>query len=87
MINIRILLKATSCFSPSLHYVWIFTSRIFQNNKLSGLLSLSLSELEITITTIPIDPFVVILSQFYKGTSKKDIRNDFTILYVRDPIL
>ena len=54
---------------------------------MSGLLSLSLSELEITITTIPIDPFVVILSQFYKGTSKKDIRNDFTILYVRDPIL
>ena len=63
VINIRILLKATSCFSPSLHYVWIFTSRIFQNNKLSGLLSLSLSELEITITTIPIGPFVVILSQ------------------------
>ena len=29
---------------------------------LSGLLSLSLSELEITITTIAIDPFVVILS-------------------------
>ena len=30
---------------------------------MSGLLSLSLSELEITITTIPIGPFVVILSQ------------------------
>ena len=89
VINIRILLKATSYFSPSLHYVWIFTSRIFLNKKkLSGLLSLSLSELEITITTIPIDPFVVILSQiFYKGTIDKDIRNDFTILYVRDPIL
>ena len=76
------------CSLLKLSYVWIFTSRIFLNKKkLSGLLSLSLSELEITITTIPIDPFVVILSQFYKGTSKKDIRNDFTILYVRDPIL
>ena len=64
VINIRILLKATSYFSPSLHYVWIFTSRTFLNKKkLSGLLSSSLSELEITITTIPIDPFVVILSQ------------------------
>ena len=30
---------------------------------MSGLLSLSLSELEITIMTIPIGPFVVILSQ------------------------
>ena len=30
---------------------------------MSGPLSLSLSELEITITTIPIDLFVVILSQ------------------------
>ena len=30
---------------------------------MSGLLSLSLSELEITITTKPIDLFVVILSQ------------------------
>ena len=65
--NIRILLKATSYFSLSLHYVWIFTSCIFLNEKkkkkMSGLLSLSLSELEITITTIPIDLFVVILSQ------------------------
>ena len=50
-------------------------------------MSVPLSGLEITMTTMPIDPFVVILSQFYKGTSKKDIRNDFTILYVRDPIL
>ena len=33
-INIRILLKATSYFSPSLHYVWIFTSRIFLNKKI-----------------------------------------------------
>ena len=63
VINIRILLKATSYFSPSLHYVWIFTSRTLLNKKLSGLLSSSLSELKITITTIPIDPFVVILSQ------------------------
>ena len=62
VINIRILLKASSYFSPSLHYVWIFTSRTFLNKKkLSGLLSLS--ELEITITTVPIDPSVVILSQ------------------------
>ena len=30
---------------------------------MSGLLSLSLSELEITITTTPIGPFVAILSQ------------------------
>ena len=36
------------------------------------------------ITTIP---FVIILSQFYKGTSEKDIRSDFTILYIHDPIL
>ena len=35
----------------------------FEIKELSGLLSLSLSELEITITTIPIGPFVVILSQ------------------------
>ena len=35
----------------------------FLIKKLSGLPSLSLSELEITITTIPIGPFVVILSQ------------------------
>ena len=33
VINIRILLKATSYFSPPLHYVWIFTSRIFLNEK------------------------------------------------------
>ena len=33
VINIRILLKATSYFSPPLHYVWIFTSRIFLNKK------------------------------------------------------
>ena len=33
VINIRILLTATSYFSPSLHYVWIFTSRIFLNKK------------------------------------------------------
>ena len=64
VINIRILLKATSYFSPSLYYVWIFTSCIFLNKKkLSGLLNLSLSELEITITTIPIDTLVIILSQ------------------------
>ena len=62
VINIKTLLKATSYFSPPLHYVWIFTSRIFLK-KLSGLLSLSLPELEITIKTIPIEPFVVILSQ------------------------
>ena len=33
VINIRILLLAISYFSPSLHYVWIFTSRIFLNKK------------------------------------------------------
>ena len=33
---------------------------------MSGLLSLSLSELEITIMTIPIGPFVVMLSQIKK---------------------
>ena len=33
VINIRILLKATSYFSPSLHYVWIFTSRIYLNKR------------------------------------------------------
>ena len=63
VINIKKLLKATSYFSPSLHYVSIFTSRKFLNKKLSGLLSSSLSELKITITTTPIDSFVVILSQ------------------------
>ena len=50
---------------------------------MGGLLSLSLSELEITITTIPIGPFVI----RDKGTSDKDIRNNFTILYARNPIL
>ena len=40
VINIRILLKATCHFSPSLHYAWIFTSRIFLNKRMSGLLSL-----------------------------------------------
>ena len=34
VINIRILLKATFYFSPSRHYVWIFTSRIFVNKKI-----------------------------------------------------
>ena len=33
VINVRILLKTTSYFSPSPHYVWIFTSRIFLNEK------------------------------------------------------
>ena len=37
--------------------------KIIKKKKMSGLLSLSLSELEITIMTIPIGPFVVILSQ------------------------
>ena len=34
VINIRILLNATSYFSPSLHYVWIFTSGTFLNTKI-----------------------------------------------------
>ena len=63
VINIRILLKAISYFSPSLHYVWIFTSRKFLNKRNCLATSLSVSELELTIRTIPIDPFVVILSQ------------------------
>ena len=67
VINIRILdLKPLPTFLHNfiIHYVWIFTSRIFlKKKKLSGLLSLSFSEVEITITTIPIGPFVVILSQ------------------------
>ena len=54
---------------------------------MSGLLSLSLSELEITITTIHIALLSLSYHKYYKGTSDKDIRNDFTILYVRDPIL
>ena len=33
VINIRILLKATSYFSPPLHYVQIFTSHIFLKKK------------------------------------------------------
>ena len=52
------------CSLLKLSYVWIFTSRIFRNKKkLSGRLSLSSSELEIRITTIPIGPFVIILLQ------------------------
>ena len=62
-IKIKPLREANVGVSPSLHYVWIFTSRTLLNKKLSGLLSSSLSELKITITTTPIDAFVVILSQ------------------------
>ena len=52
------------CSLLKLSYVWIFTSRIFRNKKkLSGRSSLSSSELEIRITTIPIGPFVIILLQ------------------------
>ena len=57
VINIRIFdLKPLPTF---LHNVIMHISK----KKMSGLLSLSSSELEITITTIPTGPFVVILSQ------------------------
>ena len=46
-----------------------------------------MSEPEITITTIPIGSFVVVLSQIKELVIRIYIRNDFTILYVRDPIL
>ena len=54
---------------------------------MSGLLSLSLSELEITITTIPIGPFVVILSQIKELVIRilEMILRFYTD--VRDPIL
>ena len=60
VINIRVLLKATSYFSPSLLIIMFGFSPL-----LRGLLGLSLSELEIRIPTIPIDSFVVILSQIF----------------------
>ena len=54
---------------------------------MSGLLSLSLSDLEITITTIPIDPFGrYLITNIINELNDKDIRNDFTILYARDVI-
>ena len=88
VINIRILLKATSYFSPSLHHVRIFTSRIFVNKKnwvhywVYHCLNLKLRLRQYPSTLLSLS-----YHKFYKGTSDKDIRNDFTILYVRYPIL
>ena len=87
VVNIRILLKATSYFSASLHYVLIFTSRIvlsWVDFWVYHCLNLKL-RLRQYLSTL----FNSSLSyhKYYKGTNDKDIRNDFTILYVRDLIL
>ena len=88
VINIKTLLKATSYFSPSLHYVWIFTSRIFLNKKnwvdywVYHCLNLKLRLRQYPSNLLPLS-----YHKYYKGTNDKDIRNEFTILYVRDLIL
>ena len=88
VINIRILLKATSYFSPSLHYVWIFTSRTFLNKKnwVDYWVRRCLN-LKLRLRQYPSTLLWLSYHKFYIETSYKDIRNDFTILYVRDPIL
>ena len=89
-VNIRILLKATSYFSASLHYVWIFTSRIVLNKKnWADFWVCHCLNLNLRLRQYPSTVFNSSLSyhKYYKGTNDKDIRNDFTILYVRDLIL
>ena len=85
VINIRILLKATSYFSPSLHYVWIFTSRKFLNkrNWLDYWVYQCLN-LNLRLGQYPSTLLSLSYHKYYKGTNDKDIRNDFTISYVRD---
>ena len=88
VIDIRILLKATSYFSPSLHYVWIFTSRIFLNKKnWVDYCVYHCLNLKLRLRQNPSTLLSLSYHKYYKGTNDKDIRNDFTILYLRDPIL
>ena len=88
MINIRILLLAISYFSPSLHYVWIFTSRKFliKRNWLDYWVYQCLN-LKLRLRQYPSTLLSLSYHKYYKGTNDKDIRNEFTILYVRDLIL
>ena len=89
VINIRnLLLKATSYFSPSLHYVWIFTSRKFliKRNWLDYWVYQCLN-LKLRLRQYPSTLLSLSYHKCYKETNDKDIRNDFTILYVRDLIL
>ena len=85
VINIRILLKATSYFSPSLHYVWIFTSRKFlnQRNWLDYWVYQCLN-LNLRLGQYPSTLLSLSYHKYYKETNDKDIRNDFTISYLRD---
>ena len=85
VINIRILLKAISYFSPSLHYVWIFTSRKFLNkrNWLDYWVYQCLN-LNLRLRQYPSTLLSLSYHKYYKETNDKDIRNDFTISYVRD---
>ena len=85
LINIRISLKATSYFSPSLYYVWIFTSCIFLNKKnwvdywIYHCLNLKLQLRQYPLTLLSLS-----YHKYYKGTNDKDMRNDFMILYIHD---
>ena len=84
VINIRILLKATSYFSPSLHYVSIFTSRIFLNKKdWVNYWVYHCLNLKLRLRQYPSTLLSLSYHKYYKGANDKDIRNDFTILYVR----
>ena len=85
VINIRILLKATSYFSPSLHYVSIFTSRKFLNkrNWLDYWVCQCLN-LNLRLGQYPSTLLSLSYHKCYKETNDRDIRNDFTISYVRD---
>ena len=88
MINNRILLKATSYFSPSLHYVWIFTSHIFLGKKnWVDYWVYHCLNLKLLLRQYPSTLLSLSYHKYYKRTNDKDIRNDFTILYVRDLIL
>ena len=89
LINIRnFLLKAISYFSQSLYYVWIFTSRKFliKRNWLDYWVYQCL-KLKLRLRQYPSTLLSLSYHKCYKGTNDKDIRNDFTILYVRDLIL
>ena len=85
VINIRKLLKATSYFSPSLHYVWIFTSRKCLNKR-NWLDHWVYRCLNLTYDHDNFHrPFCGFsYHKYYKGTNDKDIRIDFKISYVRD---
>ena len=81
VINIRnLLVKATSYFSPSLYYVWIFTFRKFLNkrNWLDHWVYQCLN-LKLRLRQYPSTLLSLSYHKYYKETNDKDIRNDFTI--------